>query len=374
MKSLTMAVLLGVLSTASSQAQTIRGRVLDSVAHAPVSGALVEIRDSSARPIAQAITSQAGTFRIRLAQPGRVVVRVAAIGFRPHQFEPIDLTSSGVELPDLVLDRAIIALPDLVATGSKRSCKVSDTSATILGQLLANARNALQVIDGVWQSHAMQFDVESVHRMVLLPAKGGEREVLADTTRRALQLWPIQSLPPDSLRSAGFGWATKTADGPGRVYWGPDLPVLFSDWFLASHCFSLTIAKQSKGAPQLHLKFEPEQKSKLVDISGDMVLDQATLALASLSYEHRNLPDEIPDGSAGGTMAFARLDNGAWVPTRWAIWAPIQRRPSGQVSMGPPPTPRGYSVAASLPDRQPAVIGREENTGRVVKATQRPGN
>jgi hypothetical protein len=61
-----------------------------------------------------------------------------------------------------------------------------------------------------------------------------------------LAAWPIQTAPPDTISRWGFvrtdgagqRWTDVGADR-GPVYYGLDARVLFSEWFLASHCFRL---------------------------------------------------------------------------------------------------------------------------------------
>ena len=109
----------------------------------------------------------------------------------------------------------------------------------------------------------------------------------------------------------------------GTTGTAPDMQVMFSDWFLDTHCF--TIDKKLSVGDTVVIRFDPARKSKHVDVSGDMVLDRTTLTLRRFSYALRNIPDGVPDRAAGGDMQFAELSAGLWVPTDWAIWAPITK-------------------------------------------------
>ena len=108
------------------------------------------------------------------------------------------------------------------------------------------------------------------------------------------------------------------------MYHGPDLRVLFADWFLDAHCFSFDLNDKDEAAGIIRVKYEPKGKSKLVDVSGELVLDATNMALREFTFVHRNLPSHIKEGKAGGMIAFARLESGAWLPVRWEIFAPIE--------------------------------------------------
>lgn len=59
-----------------------------------------------------------------------------------------------------------------------------------------------------------------------------------DTTRESLARWPVESVEPDSLRIRGFVRPLAPIEArQGLTYHGPDAEVLFSPWFLESHCF-----------------------------------------------------------------------------------------------------------------------------------------
>src|SRR4029079_4322130 len=58
--------------------------------------------------------------------------------------------------------------------------------------------------------------------------------------------WPIQSADPARLRKTAFLQVDGPAPSPlndrtetGPTYFGPDARVLFTDWFLGSHCISV---------------------------------------------------------------------------------------------------------------------------------------
>jgi len=101
-----------------------------------------------------------------------------------------------------------------------------------------------------------------------------------------------QELSIDSLQLNGFQRAKSEAEGFGHQYYGPDMTVMVSDWFLDTHCFSLD-KDRSKGDTVV-IKFDPVGHPKYVDVSGTLVLDRSTLTMRTLTYELRDLPDGVP--------------------------------------------------------------------------------
>jgi len=208
-----------------------------------------------------------------------------------------------------------------------------------------------------------------VHTITVKTAKDSSRS--SDTAKSSLRSWPVRSLSLDSLRAVGFQRPGTEAEGFGHHYYGPDMEVLFSDWFLDNHCFALD-KDRSKG-DTVFIKFDPAGKQKLVDLSGELVLDRASLTMRRLTYTHRNLPDGLPDRSAGGEMRFAEKSEGLWVPVEWAIWAPVTRaqrqisRPTVIVMAPGQRTGRGAVMSEPSQSLLIQVVGRDESRGRLTR-------
>ena len=186
----------------------------------------------------------------------------------------------------------------------------------------------------------------------------------------------MKSLSIDSLQLLGFQRPKTEAEGFGHQYYGPDMAVLVSDWFLDTHCFSLD-KDRSKGDTVV-IKFDPVGHPKYVDVSGTLVLDRSLLTMRSLTWELRDLPDGVPDRAAGGEMHFAEKSSGLWVPTDWAIWAPLTksaRTISRPVLLGSAPgqrsgsarPPASMSTTSAPPPPLIQVVGRKEQRGRLTR-------
>jgi hypothetical protein len=113
----------------------------------------------------------------------------------------------------------------------------------------------------------------------------------------------------------------------GPTYFGPDARVLFTDWFLGSHCISVeSRGERSDGGTGLIARFKPAKGTpKRAGLQGSIELDPRSLALRWLRFEFAARPRWAPGGSAGGEIRFARMPDGAWVPVRWSMRAPIPR-------------------------------------------------
>ena len=369
---------LSALAAAPLPAQTIRGRLVDAANHAAVAGALTELRDLQGKVLQQAFTSPTGAF-VFVAPPNqKYQVRIAAIGFARHGAVGVTLGTDAVVIPDIVLTAVVVSLPELRAMSGKSACGRSELTPETFGGLLESAHTSLQMMDATLRSAQLGFEIQTVRRISVKTAK--DSSVSADTISGTLHDWPVRSLSLDSLQAFGFQRPKTPEEGAGRHYYGPDMQVLFSDWFLDNHCFTLD-KNRSKGDTVI-IRFDPAGKQKNVDISGDMVLDRASLTMRRLSYTLRNLPDGLPDRSAGGEMEFAERSEGLWVPVSWAIWAPYTQshrqisRPTTIVmapgQRGGMTGGRGMGSSMPLPPSPPPpplvqVVGRDESRGRLVR-------
>ncbi|HEY4100840.1 MAG TPA: carboxypeptidase-like regulatory domain-containing protein [Gemmatimonadales bacterium] len=338
MKWLARSVLFGILAggaPAALRGQAIHGRVVDA-ARRPLIGALLELRDSTGHSAGIVLTSPSGVFVLTAPRPGNYQFRVAAIGFQPHPFAPVHVPAEGVTLPDLVLQTMSMRLPDLVAVGRGKFCGKSGISDDVFSRILESAHTALQIIEATINQRAVGFQVARIHTRTIFGTYNNYE--IADTALVPMAVWPVQSINPDTLRVVGFGRLLEPGNENSREYYGPDARVLFSDWFLDGHCFTVDKPKKHRPADTLHVRFKPAHKTRLIDAAGDLVLDAHNLALLEFSFTLTNLPRWMPDEAAGGEMQFSRLSSGLWVTKSWAIWAPI-----GGIAAN-----RGISVAGEV--------------------------
>ncbi len=329
----TLALVAALLAASAASAQDLHGRVVDSATAAPIYGAMVELQDSAGRVLREVLTTPSGSFAIGLEVGGVYRYRVAAIGYRPRPAERLVVTA-GTDVGTVALPRLVVTLPDIVARADRNSCNEGPGSDSILARLLTSANSALEVMEAAVYGGRMAFSVELVHTTT--KTVGNHTVTQSDTTYEPMVAWPIRSLAPDSLRR--FGFAHEMANG-GEIYYGPDGTVLFADWFIAAHCYTVAVRHDSAG-DVIDVHFEPAHP-RHADIAGDLLLDPGTLALRSLRYHLVHLPSAVGDSAVGGEMTFSDEASGTWIPSAWAIWAPMRPGPGWQ-------------------------SGRNENSGRVV--------
>ena len=309
-----MALLPGTLA-----GQSIRGRVLDA-ARQPLAGALVELRDPAGKSLGIVLTSPSGAFLLAAPMPGRYRYRIAAIGFQPHPLTTVDVPPDGVVLPDVVLAAMTMRLPDLVALGRGRYCGRGRLSDDLFVRVLESAHSALQIMEATIATRQVAFEVAVINTRTLYGAVNNV--AVADTAIEPLTRWPVQSIDPDTLRQVGFSRTLDPGNQSTREYYGPDARVLFADWFLDSHCFTVDQPKRKGPTDSLVLRFAPARKGTMVDVGGELVLDAHNLALLRFSFTLHNLPGWMAHEAAGGYMRFAPLGSGLWMTKNWSIWAP----------------------------------------------------
>ncbi len=374
-----MSVVLALMACVSggrfAAAQTVRGRVIDAANKAPIMSVLAELRDLKGNLIVQTFTSPSGTF-VLIAPPNqRYQLRLAAIGYARHAPLDVVLANDPVALSDVVLTAVAVTLPEIRAMAGKRACGKSELTPDTFGGLIDVARTSLQMMDATMRSAQLGFEMQIMTRYAA-KGSGKDSSISADTTAGTLREWPVRSLSIDSLQLGGFQRVKTEAEGFGYQYYGPDMTVLVSDWFLDTHCFSLD-KDRSKGDTVV-IKYDPIGHPKYVDVSGTLVLDRSSLTMRTLTWELRDLPDGVPDRAAGGDMHFAERSNGLWVPTDWVIWAPltkVSRTISRPVMLGSPPGQRGGSARppASMttisapPAPLVQLVGRKEQRGRLTR-------
>jgi hypothetical protein len=299
--------------------QSIRGRVVDP-GRSPLVGALVELRGVGGNSLQTVLTSPSGTFQLTAPAPGRYFYRIAAIGYQPRPLVAVEVPNTGVAVGEIVLQRMVMRLPDLIAAGRGRYCGKSGIADDVFSRLLESAHTALQIIQATIETGRVGFQVAVVNTRTVFGAINNFE--VADTVIQPLTKWPVESIDPDTLRIVGFSRDLEPGNESTRWYYGPDPRVLFSDWFLESHCFSLDKPDRKRLTDTLHLRFSPARKSPLVDVGGELVLDAHDLSLLQFSFEMKNLPKWMAEDAAGGDMQFTRLSSGLWITKNWAMWAP----------------------------------------------------
>jgi hypothetical protein len=253
-----------------------------------------------------------------LAQ-GKHRVRVLRIGYAPWESGDL-VVGAGVLDVTLTLPHNRVTLPDDIVVEGSGACSNDPGSAAATALLMQEARTAFLLTEQTLSGPFRRFRTRTYLRTV----DPSGRVLEEQASWSVLRNWPIRSAPVDTLARWGFVRPPsrfQRSIGLGPTYFGPDGPILFSDWFLGAHCFRLT---RDDGRPgMIGLAFRPSEDRNEPGIEGALWIDEPTLALDRLEFTFVNLSDWVPPRSAGGSVAFAQMPGGGWVIRRWRMRAPI---------------------------------------------------
>ncbi len=314
-------LLLSLLAAAApARAQRVDGLVVSERDSTPVAGALLQLLDSAGTRLAQTSSGPDGVFRLAAPAPGRYVVAVLRIGQHPWRSAPLAL-SEGLGR------RVTLAVPDdpvelaAISVEAASACHVAPGDRTLIGDLLAEAQTALALTRLAIERHTADYGVLVWHKTLSL------RLATLDSTGQMVvdAGWPIQSAPPESLAVHGFVRQDARPDAQNyapSTYFGPDAAVLFSPWFLDTHCFHVS---EGGGADEdaVVVAFDPARTRRGADITGRLVIERRTLALRRIEWRYVGLPWWVSGQGAGGSLTLARLPSGAMIPLRWWLRAPV---------------------------------------------------
>ena len=300
-------------------AQVVRGVVRTSIGDVPPLGAVVQLVDSASNEVARTRADDDGKFALRSAVPGRYRLIARDIGYRPAATELFDLRR------DTTAIMTLTRLPNVLATVKtvgKSACSIRgdlDSPVWMLWEQITTALLGASV--GLGAADEQFQVVESNRRYELNPVHLTAVE-FATTTLRGAHPW--KSLPPDSLASVGYVAVTKSA----ATYTAPDLDVLLSRSFLATHCFEIHTKGRASEA-LVGIDFAPAPGVHHSDIEGTFWLDVASHELSLVTFTYANLSFTSADTLAGGRVSFLRLKTGDWVIPEWVIRAPVISRIAG---------------------------------------------
>lgn len=294
-------------------AQVIRGRVVDP-SGAPAPGVLIQVLGDASSVTAKALTNELGEFSVSLRQPGTYRVHALRIGFRPVTSDPILVHAGETVTQRVEISGAPLSLAAVRVEGRSSCRAVAEAAETFA--IWEQARAALTATQLTAGERTIAVTTVTYERM--LDARGHRVVDEAADVQASLVAQPWRSLSVDSVRRAGY--VATDRDG-STTYSAPGLDVLLSDAFVEDHCFRLSAGERSG---ELGLAFEPTRERRrrdVAEIHGTLWLDRTTSALRRLEFGYVNLTPE-QEAVAGGELEFARLRNGAWAVSRWAIRMP----------------------------------------------------
>ena len=323
----------GSFLAGDAAAQAVRGRVVELPNEEPIAGALVALVDAAGVEVTRAATSPSGGFVLAARAAGRYRVLIRQIGQHPWRSQEFGLAAGATYRVTFGVDTRPYELPTLTVEARRSRCGPRPGDSDLLGGLLGAAEVALELARATSDERRLAFST-TTYLKELTPDLRVLDSVGTGGTR--LARWPIESAHPDSLRAWGFvrqptpeRRASSAREEPGPIYFGPDARVLFSDWFLASHCFRI----EEEEAGLVEVRFASERRGDRPGIEGRLLLDRGTMELRRLEFEYVSLPRWVPKGKAGGFVELRRLPGGAWVPRAWALRAPQAVRPRGGATL-----------------------------------------
>jgi hypothetical protein len=289
--------------------QTVIVRVTDAETKQPVAGAIVRLTDTTARAVAQGLTSESGRLVLRAPRAGRYLLRADRIGHAgvwTDVFSARDSVSIAIVMPT---DR--VFLPELTVTGATSCEPRADGDET--AALWDEVRKALtaEAITAASQTTELAVRRFRQHRTLAGGLQFDSTESLYRTT-----VSPFVSPPPAELARRGYIRAIRG----GFQFHGPDASTLLSPQFLAAHCYSVVRAPNDSAV--VGLGFVPTPEVKRPDVRGILWVDRATSELRSLEFEYVNAPKAVRAPGIGGRVDFERLTTGAWIIRDWYIRAP----------------------------------------------------
>ena len=302
-------------------AQRVEGRVVSAADSVGIVSALVQLLAPLGRRVVETSTLRDGAFVLEAPAPGRFTIAVLRIGQRPWRSAVLDLEVGAVRRLTLAVPDEPITL-EAIPVGTRSRCRTSPAEGSVVAQLLEEADKALTVTRLAMARREAGYVVHLYQRM---------QTRLFETVDSIGMLeggvtWPIRSIPPESLAVHGFvredGVHTDSA-GVRYTYYGPDAPVLLSQWFLSTHCFGVTEGAGADGGT-IVIIFRPEGGGR-ADIEGRIVFAKRTLELRSIEWRYVRQPWWVTLEGAGGEVLLDRLPSGVYLPSRWWMRAPVAR-------------------------------------------------
>lgn len=283
-------------------ARQVEGVVVLAGTGTPVAGSLVTLLGPGGEAVGFTVTDGSGRFH--LADGAGERLRIESIGLAAVTAEIPAAGDVRIEVPS-----ARLRLP-VSSTGECRGLRAADEAVRMAW---TEARKALRVESWARSQHVYSYDVFQYERGL------SERERIESERGRRLDNLtegPARTRPAAELMSDGYARRTPRGD----VLYAPDADALLSDGFADTHCFRLDAAKGAR----VGLGFEPIGSRDKVDIRGVIWLDALTSELRSIEFRYTGLAGASSVGP-GGVVEFARLRDGLWSLSRWAVRTPAPR-------------------------------------------------
>lgn len=308
-------VMLTLLCPTSVPAQSVSGTVIDGQG-VLLAGAIVSLLDDRGIEHASTLSSVRGAYELKTSTIGRFRLRARMLGYLPVMSESFPLTSTSRETRTLVFaTRVSLATVriDASSTCATRRDGAMDDAFTLWEQAMTSMLSAKVVartsgLTAATLSYSRRLD--RTGRQVL-------SQSTVSQTSTVTTLW--KSLAEDSLRAGGY--VTSANDG-SMTFNAPSVDVLTSENFLRDHCLRAT---RSPDSLLVGIAFEPTvARAAVAEIAGTLWIERSSSQLRRMEFAFRNVPGlrEATSNTAGGSMEFIRMRDGATVISAWEIRMP----------------------------------------------------
>jgi hypothetical protein len=304
--------------------QVVRGTVTERASATPIVGALVTLEpvsgDSSAA--VSVLSNARGDYAIR-ASAGRFRLSAKRIGVQRFVSEPFALTAGETKVVDVSLEALAFRLPEVRVVDADM-CVLRESDRQRVSSLWDEARTVLRAAqislrDRLFEGHLTRYVRALQPRtMRVLEESFSERRGMIDR--------PFVSLSGDSLSRVGY----RRTVGEFEYYYAPDADVLVSSAFRRDHCYGVVEGRGDRRG-MTGIVFEPTAGRTIPDVRGTIWLDARTFELRQVDYRYTQLPDFEGADRVGGEVYFGKLDNGAWVTSRFTMRYPQYARPVSPV-------------------------------------------
>lgn len=303
-----VAVCAALLAAGPLGAQTVHGVLVDDAAR-PVPSAIVVLVYPGGATNQGAMTDAQGRFTLIAAVPGRYTVRAERTGYRTAEMV-VDLRAGETVEVRLATAVQVFVLPRVDVVGESR-CTVRPGRGLAAYTLWDEARKALRSAAFLQEAERLEYTVRTYRSEIVM--RTGRSNRLYDEPRRVTGR-PFVTLAPEQLAARGY----VRTDSDSVAFYGPDAQALLSDEFLDTHC--LYVDPEAADAQTVGLAFEPvERRRGIVDIRGVLRIHRRTGGLRAVEYEYVGPRSSGWRSPGGGTVEFERLENGAWMVSRWRI-------------------------------------------------------
>ncbi len=322
--------------TAQIPGQRVLGHIVNRATGAAIREAFIQLVDSAGVVRAAALSNDGGRFILSAPMPGRYTLRAERIGYASSASDTLVLAQGETLAYRFAVPVQAINLEGLTVTAKNR-CRISRSLGTATLTLWDAARKALEIVSWAEKEEYVPFqDVLWTRTLDVVSGKleTGDRRLSSVYGER-----PFWSVSPQDLATQGF----VREEGDNVSFYGLDAQALLSSAFLSGHCFRAIEAHHQAMKGLVGLAFQPLDQSGPPDIDGTLWVDRKTSELRYLDFRYtRDLVprDGIPRNRFGGRVDFARLNNGAWVVSRWWLrmpsWGPPVPPPPGTVPVWDP--------------------------------------